>query len=445
MAEITQKIGWKGAGFIVVANMIGTGVFTSLGFQLLDVENTWSILLLWTLGGLMALFGALSYAELGTHLPKSGGEYHFLSRLFHPFIGYLSGWVSLSVGFAAPVALAAIALGAYSSEFTWLSGIGSTGIAITIILLVSVAHSYSVKRSNQFQTLTTSLKIGLLLLMVIVGLAWPAAEVSALDFGMDWKRELFVPGFAVALVFVSYSYSGWNAAAYIVEEIETPRKNLPLALVGGTVVVLVLYVLLQLTFLRHASVEALSGRIEIGQIVANLMFGSTGGHILSGMISLLLVSSISAMVWVGPRVTYAMSREHALWRFLAVYNANGVPVRAIWFQSLLSIFLILTGTFEQVLLYSGFVLQIFSALAVAGVFRLRARTRSSNAYRSPLFPVIQITYLLFSVWILVYLFIDKPRESLIGSAILLLGAFTYWISRRMEPGTDSTRTESSQN
>jgi APA family basic amino acid/polyamine antiporter len=133
-----------------------------------------------------------------------------------------------------------------------------------------------------------------------------------------------------------------------------------------------------------------------------------------------------------------MSREHALWRFLAVHNRSGVPVRAIWFQSALSVFLILTGTFEQVLLYSGFVLQIFSALCVAGVFRLRLRNPEPDAYRSPFFPYIQIAYLLFSVWILVYLFIDKPRESLIGSAILVVGSLTYWISNRMEsPSPDS--------
>ena len=423
------KIGWVSAGAIVIANIVGTGVFTSLGLQLQSIQNTWSILILWILGGLISLFGAFSYAELGTHLPKSGGEYYFLSKIYHPFLGYLSGWVSLTVGFAAPIALAAMAMGAYMDKFV---PIDASLIAVFAIVFLTLIHSINIKQSSRFQNLFTLLKLLLIGGMILSAFIIPSPD-NAIDFSSTWKAELLSPAFAIALVYVTYSYSGWNAAAYIIEEIKEPKKNLPRALIGGTALVSVLYVLLQYTFLREAPMEALVGKIEIGQVVAEYMFGWEGGRWVSFLISLLLISSISAMVWVGPRVTRAMANDYRLWQFLATDNKNGIPVRAIWFQTFISVLLIVTGSFEQVFLYSGFILQVFTTFTIAGVIILRIRMRGEGTgYKSPGYPVLQIVYLLVSFWILIFLLYDKPQESLLGFVNLALGALTFLMNKQLD-------------
>lgn len=422
-----QKIGWGSTAAIVVANMVGTGVFTSLGLQLEVLRSPWSIVCLWLLGGGISLLGAFSYAELGTKLPRSGGEYHFLSVIYHPFLGYLSGWVSLTVGFAAAVALSAMAMGAYLSYHL---AVPSQVLATVAILAISLAHSMSLRTSSRFQNLFTLLKI-LLLLFLVSACFWVPAGASAATSSTSASlfSELSQPAFAIALVYVVYAFSGWNAAAYIVEEIDDPKRNLPRALIGGTLVVSLLYVLLQWGFMRQASIEQLQGKVEVGQVVAALMFGEQGGLVISFFIALFLVSSISAMVWVGPRVVRAMANDYQVWGFLARDNARGIPVRAVWLQAVISIFMIATSSFEQVLLYSGFVLQLFTTAAVGGVIVLRLRG-GKTGYQSPFFPWGQLIYLAVSGWMLAYLLYDRPLESLLGFANLAIGSVSYWWSRR---------------
>ncbi|MCB9299815.1 MAG: amino acid permease [Lewinellaceae bacterium] len=419
-----KKIGWVSAAAIVVANMVGTGVFTSLGLQLESLRSVWSIILLWVLGGLISLFGAFSYAELGTKLPRSGGEYYFLSRIYHPILGYLSGWISLTVGFAASVALAAMAMGAYIGKFMPVS---AQFIAVATILLVSLVHSVNIRQSSHFQNTFTALKL-LLILFFILACFIMEPVGAPLELKTSWHTELAKPTFAVSLVYVLYAFSGWNAAAYIVEEIDSPVRNLPRALIGGTLLVSVLYVLLQLAFLKQAGVAQLQGKVEVGQIVAELMFGASGGRAISFFIAFFLVSSISAMVWVGPRVVRAMANDYTIWRFLSQDNRNGIPVRAVWLQASISIFMIATSSFEQVLVYSGFVLQLFTTAAVAGVFVMRWKNGHSG-YSSPGYPWVQLAFLAISFWILAFLLYERPVESLWGLANLGLGAISYWLSK----------------
>ena len=425
MTTEPKKIGWKVAAALVIANMIGTGVFTSLGFQLVDIQNTWSITALWVLGGLMALIGALCYAEVGSAFPKSGGEYVFLSRLYHPFIGYLAGWVSLFVGFAAPVALAAMALGAYGANVV---DIPPRYLAIGVLLLVSAIHSFNLRASSRFQAWATWFKVLLIGFLIGAGMLM-GREATALDFSSAWTSEVLTPSFAIAFVYVSYSYTGWNAAAYIIEEVDRPKVNLPKALVQGTLLVMVLYVLLQLVFLKHGSLEALKGVLDVGHVFAENVFGPGGASLINLLIAFFLISSISAMVWVGPRVSMAMGRDYSLWGFLRRKNANGIPITAIWFQTAISIVYVVTGTFESVLLYCGFILQLSSALAVAGVFVLRKKEIAPDRFKSPWYPVLPLLFVLLSLWILGYLLADQPRESLTGLLILAIGAGTYFLSK----------------
>lgn len=420
------KIGWTSAGALVVANMIGTGVFTSLGFQLQSTQNTWSILFLWSIGGVVALAGAFSYAELGAYYKRSGGEYHYLSALYHPVVGYLSGWVSLTVGFAAPVALAAMAMGAYVQS---MLGISPKVIAMVVVIGATLVHSFSIRQSSVFQNVITLLKLLLITAFALVGLFLSHGQ-QALDWSAAWQHEMLLPVFAVSLVYVTYSYTGWNAAAYIVDEIKAPEKNLPKGLINGTLVVTVLYVLLQFVFLKNASFQQLTGQLEIGQIVANNLFGDAGGKVVSTAIALFLLSSISAMIWVGPRVSLVMAEDYALWRFLKYTNASDVPVRAVWFQSVISLIMIATGTFEQVLLYCGFILQMFSALSVAGTIKLR-RAGVELPFRNPFHPWLPLVFLGISLWILIFLISEQPLESAIGLGIVILGWFTYYISKKI--------------
>ncbi|MEQ8703290.1 MAG: amino acid permease [Phaeodactylibacter sp.] len=420
-----RKIGWVSAAAIVVANMIGTGVFTSLGLQVGKIGSIWSILLLWVLGGFIALMGAFSYAELGTRLPKSGGEYNFLYHIYHPFMGYLAGWVSLTVGFAASVALAAMAMGKYAQDFLPVS---PNVLAVGVIVLISLAHSFSIRQSSNFQNGATAVKLLLMLFFIVACFVIPAPEGTALK-SATFELEIGTSAFMIGLVYVTYSFSGWNAAAYIVEEIRTPSVNLPKALILGTLTVSLLYVLLQAGFLYQASVQQLNNEIEVGKIVAHILFGPTGGRLMSLFVSLFLISSISASIWVGPRVVRAMADDFSIWHFLAKDNASGVPVRAVWMQAGISLFMVLTSPFDRVFLYSGFVLQLFTTLSVAGLLILRWREGKAG-YSSPGYPWVQIVFLAISIWIIAVLIYDKPRESLMGAANLLVGAISYWWSRR---------------
>ena len=213
--------------------MIGTGVFTSVGFQLSSVQNTWSILLLWVIGGLLSLFGAFAYAELGTHFKESGGDYIYLSRVFHPFMGYLSAWAGLIVGFSAPVALAVMAFTKYLSPFGFQNNIW---LAVGIIVLIGLMHSFTIKHSSRFQNISTIIKVLFILILIGVGLLVQGDGNSAINFSNSWQKEIVKPGFAVSMVYVSFAYVGWNAAAYVVDEIEDPRKNLPKALIGRRII-----------------------------------------------------------------------------------------------------------------------------------------------------------------------------------------------------------------
>jgi APA family basic amino acid/polyamine antiporter len=329
------------------------------------------------------------------------------------------------VGFAAPVALAAMAMASYLAEHVPVAPEWMALIAITVI---SMVHSMNLKQSERFQNIFTVMKLLVILVLIAVCFIWAPGD-HTLELGDSWKREIWLPSFAVSLVFVSYAYSGWNAAAYIVEEIRDVRKNLPLALILGTSVVALLYVLLQLAFLKAAPVDLLVNKVEVGQVAATHILGPTGGRSISIIIAVLLVSSISAMVWVGPRVTKAIGDDYPIWTWLASVNKNGLPVRAIWLQWGLSAILILTGSFEKVLLYSGFILQASSMLAVAGLLRLRWKEPGLTGYKSPLYPFMQIIFLIFGTWILVFMIWDRPEESLFGMLNLVLGAFSYWYGK----------------
>lgn len=416
------KINLKTATALVIANMIGAGVFTSLGFQLVEITNTWSIIVLWVLGAIMAISGALSYAELSTSMVRSGGEYQYLSQTYHPLVGYVSGWISLTVGFAAPVALASMAFGKYVTPYI---PINPLWLAVCMVFLVTILHTQSIKNSSVLQNSTTIFKLIIILSIIIFGSLF-SSDVNAYDWSNLWQNEILLPGFAISFVYVTFSYSGWNSASYIAEEIENPTKNIPKALLIGTLLVSVLYILLNLVFLKHSSLQNIQGQLEVGQIAANSIFGFTGGKAISIAIGLILISSVSAMVWIGPKVTQIMGEDYRLWHWFSKLSKKEIPQRAILLQLFITLILLVTGTFQQILIYSGFVLQLFGALTVYSVFLNRKKYNETTLhFKSPFYPIPQLLFLVLSTWILAYLLYHQPTESLLGLLNIGIGILIY--------------------
>jgi len=428
----SRKFGASTALAIVVANMIGTGVFTSLGFQLLDIQSGFVLLMLWIIGGVVALCGALSYAELGASFPRSGGEYHFLSQTIHPGVGFISGWVSATIGFAAPTALVAITFGQYLSAL-WPT-VSATGLAIGLILLLAGVHSINHRSSSGVQSSFTLIKVVLIVLYCTLALI-SVAEFELINFRpQTGDVGLMLSGaFAVSLIYVSYAYTGWNAATYLSSEVRSPQRALPWVLTAGTLLVTVLYLMLNATFLLTAPIDALSGRVEIGFIAAESAFGPIGGKLMGGMLAVLLVSTVSAMLLAGPRVLQAIGRDFTAFESLYKTNRSGIPVRAILLQATLAVGFVLTGTFQSILIFAGFTLALNTFATVVGLLWIRYRKPElRRPFRSPLFPLPPVIYLSVTGWTLWFVVREQPGEAFAGLAIVLGGWLFYLLSRNSQ-------------
>jgi APA family basic amino acid/polyamine antiporter len=417
---------------IVVANMVGTGVFTSLGFQVTDLPSAFVILGLWALGGVLALCGALSYAELAAALPRSGGEYHFLSRIYHPALGFLSGWTSATVGFAAPIALAAMAFGTYAKGI--VPGVSPLAMSLLLLWGTSAIHFMGQKGGSAFQNWFTFLKVALIVALILAGFLVKATPGFSLMPGAhDWRLATG-PAFAISLVYVMYSYSGWNASTYIVNEIRDPVRNVPRSVFLGTLLVVVLYMGLNWAFLRTTPMHALAGQLEVGLISGRQIFGNAGGTVVAALICLGLISSVSSMVWIGPRVTMTMGEDLPGLAPLAVQSSNGTPRVAIVLQALIATGLLLTGTFEGVMVYIQMALILFSALTVLGVIVLRVREpRLERPYRTWGYPLTPALFLGVSAFMMYYTVKTMPLQSIEGFATVLAGLIVYWVSGRARP------------
>jgi basic amino acid/polyamine antiporter, APA family len=431
---------------LVVANMIGTGIFTTTGFLAADLGRSSLVLGVWIVGGVVALAGCMVYGELSVNLPRSGGEYVYLREAWGPVWGFVSGWVSFFAGFSAPIAAGGLAFAAYLSFFfpslspsspdallhsgiRWIHLGNGQLLAIGVIVVFGVVNVLGLRLAAALQNTLTLLKIGVLsaflVLAFIVGhgnwlhFALPAVRVSTHDLALQ---------FAVSLTFVMFAYSGWNAATYVAEEIRTPERSLPLALVGGTLLVVVFYLTCNIAFIYAVPLEKLKGVLPVGSEAARALFAGNGGAIFSGMMAAALLSCISAMVIVGPRVYYAMAQDGCFFRSAArVHPQFQTPVVAVLFQTLATTAMIITGTFEALIYYIGFMLVLFAALATAGVFRLRKRP---NWRKLPavdrFFPLVPGVFLVASCGMLISTVQLRPTESFLGLLTVCCGAGLYW-------------------
>lgn len=417
-----KKIGWKTATAIVISNMVGTGVFTSLGYQVPELHNTFTIILLWTIGGILALIGAFIYAELGAHFKQSGGDYIYLSRTYHPIMGYITSWVSLIVGFSGPIALAALAMAKY------LGFENERSTAILIIIIIAVFQCFSLKVSSRFQNIFAVLKVAFIVVLILIGISISPSPTNALLWDNSWTHEIIVSAFASSLVFVTYAYTGWNSASYIVEEIEKPKVNLPKALIIGTVFVTLSYVLVNFVFLKHASIEQMEGKEDIANIAFTNILGVRGVKWISYLIALQLVSTISGYLWVGSRVTQATAKENHLWSYLGKENKNRIPIWAVVAHTLISILIILSGKFEEIFIYTAFVLQLLSTAAVSTSLFIKKKDRV--LFKGNIFLLMPVIFLLFSFYILYFTFVNHPRESIIGLGIIGAGMTLYFFDKK---------------
>src|SRR6266436_7028388 len=429
-----RTIGFVTACSIVIANIIGTGIFTSLGFQLNDIQSGFALLILWVIGGIVALCGALCYGELSAALPRSGGEYHFLSRIYHPALGFMAGFVSATVGFAAPIALAAMAFGTYLHG---VLGFGSPALlSFAVVWLVALFHSKNLQVGSVFQNFSTLIKLLLIGALIAAGLfVHPKQPIDFLPAPGD-TTLIFGAPFAVALVYVMYSYSGWNAAVYISGEIERPEKNVPRSLLVGTGVVIVVYVLVNAIFLATTPIQELRGQLDVALIAGKHIFGANGGRVAGAVICLGLVSAISSMTWIGPRVTMSMGEDHWLLRLLGRKNRHGIPTNAIVLQLLIVNLLLFTRSFEDVVTYTQFSLLICSLLAVLGVVVLRfTRPTMARPYRVWLYPLPPVLFSLITMWMMFYLLRWHTAESLAGLGTALLGLLLYFCAKKRPSGS----------
>lgn len=424
---------WTASSF-VIASMIGTGVFTSLGFQLNVIQSIFPLIMLWIVGGVVALCGALSYSELGAALPRSGGEYHLLSRIIHPSIGFAGGFVSATVGFSAPAVLAAMALGMYFAAI--FPAFDPIWVACSMILIFHFLHAFSLKWGTLFQGWSTGIKVILIFIFIIAGFMMNDHQVISILPKPGDVKLIMSSGFAVSLVWVYYAYTGWNSTIYFAGEVRNPQKDLPRSLLLGTSFVMVLYVLLNYIFLYTTPMSEMVGQVEVGYISGVRIFGQTGAGIIAIGISFLLLSTISSYVFIGPRIMETMGEDYSYIRILSKNNSQGIPIYAFILQLAICLLFIFTSSFEQVLMYTGIALIITNSATVAAVFVLRKREPElPRPYKVWGYPWTPILFLAVNAWILFYTFKEQTVESIIGVSLFLASILLYYLGKKFEQNT----------
>lgn len=448
---MAQKYTRSVATNMVIANMIGTGIFTSLGFQVLDngIPDSFAIMMIWLLGGLVSLCGATVYGEVATRINRSGGEYAFLSDIYHPILGLTSGWISMFVGFSAAIASLALAASEYllpalnmEKEAMINFGIGQIPaykiIACGILVLVTQVHLRGVRFGGIFQNVMTYVKLLLIAVFLIIPFIFLSDyEPSGISFApteKSWDTIFGLP-FAGALVWVMFSYSGWNASTYIVGNLENPKRNLPFSLIVGTLVVTVIYMLLNFVFMYVARFDELALQVDLGNVVATKILGDKVGFIFSIIFSLALVSGISAMFIAGPRVAEQIGKDYHFFRILGKQNEKGAPRYAIAFLLIISMILVLISDFKAIIEYIGLTLSIFSLLTVSGVFILRAREKKSGKIADDSivktwgYPITPIIFIGITIWMISFFAIEDPMRLVWSLATMLPAVIIFYANK----------------
>jgi APA family basic amino acid/polyamine antiporter len=419
-----NRAGTAAAIALVVASMVGTGVFTSLGFQLATLDSGPQILALWILGGVIALCGAVCYTEVATLLPKSGGEYHFLRSIYHPSLGFMAGMLSAFAGFAAPTAITALAFGEYLHR-----SLGTVPVPVAaagVILVGAAAHAVSTKTSARVQVAATGLK--LVLILAFIAAAWALPGAGDIRWSPEWKTDssaMLKSAFAVSLLYVTYSYTGWNAAVYGLEEWKDPQHTVKRALLWGTLLVTLLYVGLNASFLHAAPVAALRGEEAVGHIASVSLFGEGAARLISGLFAVGLFASASALLWAGPRVLGAMGKNMRSLSFFA--PRHDVPHLALVFQTTVALVLVFVSGLRELMEATQIALTLSTSLVVAGCMVLRHRSPElPRPVKVPLYPLPPLIFLGMAGFVIVHSAIVHPSTTLKGAGVAVFFALIWF-------------------
>ena len=440
-ASLDRRLGPFDAAAIVISNVIGVGIFITPGFVATLVPNRTAILGVWVLGGSLAFAGALAYAELAARQPEAGGEYVYLREAFGSLAAFLTGWTSFVAGFSGAIAAGGVGIAVYLDRL--VPGAGSATplaawhigplavtlsirafVAIAIILALAFIQMRGVGVGRLLQNSLTTVKVTALIAFAVVGFI--VAGVSG-ETAYSADAPVRVSGWLLALVPVMFSYTGWNAAVYVAEEIRQPVKNVPRALMIGTGVTVALYLALNALYLRVVPQDQFSGTMAVGEVAAEKLFGSAAALLFAVMAVVIILSSLSAMTTAGPRVYFAMARDGVFVPAAArVHPRYRTPAVAIVAQALWSSLLVLSGTFEQLLTYTGFGVILFSALAVLSLFFVRRSASQAAVFRAWGYPWAPALFCIVGFAIVVNTIREAPGVASAGLAVMAAGVPMYW-------------------
>lgn len=421
-----RQIGLTGATALVIANMIGVGIFTTTGYLLADMPSRGWVLFAWFIGGVMALLGAVCYGALSQRLPESGGEYFFLSRTIHPSVGYISGWLSLFVGFSAPIAASAYGIGVYLRP--WVFGVEPRWVGTFAVLLIALAHGAGVRRGLLMQ----NLMVGFKLLLLVLFLSWSGYKLEESVPLPSWDFQYDT--FSVSLVWIFFAYAGWNAVVYIAGEIKEPHRNLSKSMLIGTLAVILLYLALNAVLLWGTDPESIKGKENVASIVAESLGGTRMAGFISFLIVVSLTTSVSAMLMAGPRVYAKMAEDGYLPSFMKSPNPPGCSNMV--FQLVVVLLMLWIPRFRDLITYIGFTLGIGTALTVVGLVRLKRKEGASM--RVPGWPVIPFLFLLMVLWVTVFSIRNNPFPSFLGLLTLLGGWGAWWVQEKAKERNNSS-------
>lgn len=425
--SLYRELGLASSTFLVIGNIIGIGIFTTSGLIVEGLSNSAWLIGVWILGGFLAIVGAICYGRLGMRFPHAGGEYAFLRPSYGALPAFLSGWASLFIGFTAPIAASALGLAhylrVYLPESLVANGIGLKIVAAVALISVTAFLSIGLSAGVRFHSVVTVMNFCLMLIFALMVLNRTSAAESLSPIFQAGVTGVDLPSLASAVILVMFTFSGWNAAAYIAEEIRDPERNLPAALLLGTTIVIFLYLLINLAYFAATPLEKLSGQVAVAEITSQQVFGPFGQHLVNLLILVSILSSLTAMSIAGPRVYYAMARDHLFPGWLSkVHDQKKIPLRAIWFQAIIATTLIVVGSFHQILLYSGFIMLFFSTLTVSALFK-------TSKYR-----VLPSIFIAVNTLVLIYATISNRMEAVAGLATVAAGIPVYFYYRSAGTG-----------
>ena len=434
--HLFREISPLSATLLVVGNIVGVGIFTTSGLVADEVGESFWLLGVWGIGGLLSLAGAICYAALARRNPRAGGEYALLYPAFGPLPAFYSGWASLLIGFSAPMAAASIGFAAYMQPLlpfsTGPDAITLKALSIAVLLLVTGCVSVGLGAGTRLHNVLTLLNLALLMgfSLLVLRVTSPSSNLQSVLHSGSQDSPVSLAALGSSVVLIMFAYSGWNAAAYVAEEIRRPGLNIPLSLLCGTLMVTLAYLLVNLAFFSASSVAELRGEIAVAEIAARSALGGWGSGLVSLLIALSIFSSITAMSIAGPRVYFAMSRNGFLPEMLShVDSRRKIPSRAIWFQTGVALFLVLVARFQQILMSSGVVMVFFTTLTVATAFTISLPHRSLG--RVLVYRILPAIFVAVNLAILVSAAYTHWRECLAGLVAVLGGTPVYlYYSRR---------------